>query len=57
MIGIDINQDGKISFEEFSEWWLKGHKGKLNKLVYMKAKSLRMTNFIKQQFTDAGINL
>lgn len=41
---LDINGDGKISFEEFKFWWMEGRKGKLGDLVYLKAKALKMTN-------------
>lgn len=40
---LDINGDGKISFEEFKFWWMEGRKGKLGDLVYLKAKALKMT--------------
>jgi Ca2+-binding EF-hand superfamily protein len=35
---IDTDGDGKISFEEFYEWWLHGKQNKLEKLVFMKMK-------------------
>jgi Ca2+-binding EF-hand superfamily protein len=40
---LDSNGDGKISFEEFKFWWEHGHKGSLGKLVYLKAKSMKLT--------------
>lgn len=54
---LDTNNDGKISYDEFEYWWIKGRKGKLGRLVEMKAKALRMTNFLKKKFNDAQINL
>lgn len=40
---LDSNGDGKISFSEFKFWWENGHKGNMGKLVYLKAKSMRLT--------------
>jgi hypothetical protein len=57
MRGIDNNKDGKISFEEFKEWWIKGHKGKLNDLIILKSKSLKACNQLKQQFKEKGVSL
>lgn len=55
MKAIDLNKDGKISFEEFKEWWIKGHKGRLNELILLKAKSLKMYDFIKSNFKDTNL--
>jgi|JI10StandDraft_1071094.scaffolds.fasta_scaffold1926566_1 hypothetical protein len=57
MDNLDANGDGKISLEEFKFWWLEGRKGKLGELVYLKAKSLKMTNTFLEQFTKAGVSL
>jgi hypothetical protein len=46
---LDANKDGKISFGEFEYWWTKGVEGKMMELVFFKAKSLKMTNFIKKK--------
>jgi Ca2+-binding EF-hand superfamily protein len=35
---IDTNDDGKISFEEFYQWWFYGKQNKLSKLIYLKFK-------------------
>jgi hypothetical protein len=56
MKGIDVNMDGKISYEEFKEWWNKGHKGKLNDLIILKSKSLKACNDLKDIFCYKGIN-
>ena len=50
MTGIDTNMDGKISYEEFKEGWVKGHKGKLNDLIILKSKSLKACNALKEKF-------
>ncbi len=47
MKGIDKNNDGKISFEEFKEWWTLGHNGKLGDLIVLKSKSLKAWNDVK----------
>lgn len=39
---IDTNKDGKISFEEFSTWWHHGKTNKLEELVWLRMKSLRL---------------
>ncbi len=54
---LDVNGDGKISFEEFKFWWLQGRKGKLGELVYLKAKSMKMTKMFLDQFEKAGVSL
>jgi flavodoxin len=33
---MDIDNNGKISFEEFYDWWFHGKKNKLKPLVYAK---------------------
>lgn len=50
MKNLDINGDGKISFDEFKFWWMEGRKGKLGDLVYLKAKSMKLTNMFLSQF-------
>jgi hypothetical protein len=55
MKGIDVNMDGKISYEEFKEWWTKGHKGKLNDLIILKSKSLKACNHLKDKFRSKGL--
>ena len=47
---LDINKDGKISFDEFQYWWQKGKKGKMMRLVWLKAKAMKMNNFVKNKF-------
>lgn len=54
---LDTNGDGKISFEEFKFWWVEGRKGKLGDLVYLKAKSMKLTNMFLSQFEKAGVSL
>lgn len=54
---LDVNKDGKISFDEFKFWWEKGHKGSLGKLVFLKAKSMKVTNSILNSFNEVGISL
>jgi Ca2+-binding EF-hand superfamily protein len=39
---IDTNGDGKISFEEFYVWWLHGVTNKLEELVYLRMKSMKI---------------
>lgn len=51
-----MNKDGKITYGEFQYWWVKGMQGKMAEIVYLKAKAMKMTNFIKKKFLDAGIN-
>ncbi len=57
MTNLDVNSDGRISFEEFEYWWNTGRKGGLERLVFMKAKAMKMMNFLKKWFLDEGINL
>lgn len=54
---LDINQDGKISFDQFKFWWLKGHKGKLGDLVFLQARAMKMTKQFMKQFQKAGVDL
>ena len=54
---LDINKDGKISFDEFQYWWQKGKKGKMMRLVWLKAKAMKMNNFVKNKFKQANITL
>ena len=54
---LDTNGDGKISLEEFKFWWLNGLKGKMGKLVFLKAKSMKMTKEFLGQFEKAGVDL
>lgn len=51
-----MNKDGKITYGEFQYWWTKGMQGKMAEIVYLKAKAMKMTNFLKKKFEDAGIN-
>ncbi len=57
MAGIDANRDGKISYEEFKEWWVKGHKGRLNDLIILKSKSLKAYKAIEERIKSEGISL
>lgn len=57
MMKLDVNKDGKISYGEFEYWWTKGMQGKMAQLVYLKAKAMKMTNFVKNKFKNASINL
>ena len=43
---IDLNKDGKISFDEFYIWWHHGATNKLEELVYLRMKSLQLQNNI-----------
>jgi hypothetical protein len=54
---LDTNKDGRISLDEFKFWWLQGLKGKLGKLVFLKAKSMKMTNNFVNKFKKAGVDL
>ena len=54
---LDTNGDGKISLDQFKFWWANGLKGKLGELVYLKAKSLKMTQAFFSQFEKAGVDL
>ena len=46
MRAIDANKDGKISYTEFKEWWVKGHKGRLNDLIILKSKTMKTYDVI-----------
>ena len=54
---LDTNGDGKISLDEFKFWWSNGLKGKLGELVFLKAKSMQMTDNFMNQFKKAGVDL
>jgi Ca2+-binding EF-hand superfamily protein len=54
---LDINKDGKISFDEFRYWWVNGFKGKLGKLVYLKAKSEKIGKNILKHLRETGTNM
>jgi len=54
---LDTNKDGRISFEEFKFWWLYGQKGKMNDLVFLRAKSMKLTNGFFKKFEQAGVDL
>lgn len=54
---LDINKDGKVSFEEFEYWWSKRKNDKMMMLVWLKAKAMKMNNFIKNKFNEANITL
>ena len=36
---------------------MKGRLGKMEQLVYLKARALRMKNFVEKEFSDAKISL
>ena len=40
---LDLNGDGKISLDEFNTWWLHGKTNKLEELVWLRMKSLRLS--------------
>eukprot|EP00831_Metopus_contortus_P009669 TRINITY_DN1372_c0_g1_i3.p1 TRINITY_DN1372_c0_g1~~TRINITY_DN1372_c0_g1_i3.p1 ORF type:complete len:437 (-),score=89.71 TRINITY_DN1372_c0_g1_i3:35-1345(-) len=44
---LDTNQDGKISYDEFVQWWLSGRPGKLEKMEKL------MVKFLGVHFKDA----
>lgn len=54
---LDINKDGKISFEEFKYWWETGHEGPLGNLVFLRAKSMKLTNSFLAHLSQAGVDL
>ncbi|CAD8110193.1 unnamed protein product [Paramecium primaurelia] len=54
---VDQNGDGKISFEEFWDWWQFGKNDKLEKLVFMKLKLMNMLKSINSEFTRYGVSL
>ena len=54
---LDTNKDGLISLDEFKFWWLHGQKGKLSKLVFLRAKSMKLTNSFLKKFEQAGVDL
>jgi Ca2+-binding EF-hand superfamily protein len=39
---LDLNKDGKISLDEFNTWWIHGKTNKLEELVWLRMKSLRL---------------
>lgn len=49
MKDLDANKDGKISFEEFQQWWLSGRQGLsvlMRKLLAFKIKTLKFVDSI-----------
>jgi len=51
---IDTNKDGQISFEEFAIWWKSGAKTKLEPLVYLQLKGLKLVNKVHSGLTRLG---
>ncbi|KAM3139415.1 hypothetical protein pb186bvf_008440 [Paramecium bursaria] len=54
---VDENNDGKISFDEFWNWWQFGKDDKFEKLVTQKLKLLGLLKKTYQEFTRFGIPL
>ena len=51
---LDLNKDGKISLEEFNFWWTHGKTSKLEELVWLRMKSLKLSNRIKSKVAKWG---
>jgi len=49
-----VNNDNKISFEEFFNWWYYGKTNKLEALVIAKMKSMKMLEKAKAKLDKAG---
>jgi hypothetical protein len=45
---IDVDQDGKISLEEFVNWWKKGRKGKSAVVKKLTSLNMKAQNFTRQ---------
>eukprot|EP00828_Plagiopyla_frontata_P002111 TRINITY_DN10145_c0_g1_i1.p1 TRINITY_DN10145_c0_g1~~TRINITY_DN10145_c0_g1_i1.p1 ORF type:complete len:451 (-),score=71.39 TRINITY_DN10145_c0_g1_i1:80-1432(-) len=54
---LDINKDGKISFDEFWDWWQFGRSNKLEKLVFFKLKAMNLLNQAHSEFVRMGGSL
>lgn len=55
MKDLDTNKDGKISFEEFSQWWLSGRQGLagwMRRLLIAKQKTLKFVDSISGQIQE-----
>lgn len=52
-----MNKDNQISFNEFWEWWKRGHSNKLEKMVYFKLKAMKSLKKVHSEFTRLGGSL
>jgi hypothetical protein len=55
MRDLDVNKDNKISYEEFSQWWLSGRQGLsewMRSLLSFKLKSLKFLDQISDQVKE-----
>lgn len=57
LIDLDINKDGKISFEELWEWWKYGKGNKLEKFVFFKLKAMNLLKSAHSEFIRMGASL
>lgn len=53
---LDINKDGRISFDEFWDWWVYGRTNKLEKMVFLKLKTMNLLKKAHSDFTRFGAN-
>ena len=53
---LDINKDGRISFNEFWDWWIYGRANKLEKMVFLKLKTMNLLKKAHSDFTRFGAN-
>lgn len=53
---LDINNDGRISFNEFWDWWVYGRANKLEKMVFLKLKAMNLLKKAHSDFTRFGAN-
>ena len=52
-----MNKDGKISFEEFWDWWTYGRANKLERLVFLKLKAMNLLKKAHANFVRYGASL
>lgn len=55
---MDINNDGKISFEEFWDFWRREKSGnpslKMDKMIYLKLKGMKLLSKANSEFIRFG---
>jgi len=51
---VDVNKDGKISFQEFWDWWQYEKNGKFKKMVFLKLKMMNLMKNVNSEFTRFG---
>lgn len=54
---MDVNKDGKLSFDEFWDWWKFGRSNKLEKLVFFKLKAMNLLKKAHSEFVRMGTSL